>query len=120
MSGMKLLRAAIAQAIRRLGGKTMDIVRVPTDPNGQPMGEAESVGRLYGAAYMDVYRGGSLKIDIPGIVTVGSNRPVVVGLLLCGEAPKPGDKLRFGDRETDVLSVAPSPGLYSMTVKELI
>lgn len=115
-----MLRAQIAQAFKRMGGKVIDIIRTPVDPNGQPTGEPEKAGELYGVSYIDDrYRAG-LHIDLPGIVSAGNNRPTVTAIALCGVAPKEGDVLRCCGKETKVQSAAPSGPLYTLITQELI
>lgn len=115
-----MLRAQIAQAFRRMGGKVFDIIRTPCDPNGQPTGEPEKVGEVYGVSYIDTAYRDSIHIDLPGVVSSGNNLPTVTAIPICKEAPREKDTLRCCGKQTKVLSVAPSGPVYTMTTEELI
>lgn len=114
------MHAQITLALERLGAKHYDIIRTPADPNGQPTGDPQNVGRLYGLCYRDTAYQQRIHIDLPGVIAAGGGSPTLTGILLCGEAPRAGDLLQLGSRTTRVISADPAGPLYALAVEEVI
>lgn len=116
----KMIRANIIAALRMMGGHDYDIIRRPRDPNGQPSGEPETVGRLFGCAYVRASDGYNLHIDLPGVITTDNNSPAMAAVLLCGEAPQEGDTIACGKKSTEAVRVYPSGPIWSLALRELV
>jgi hypothetical protein len=120
MLNSPLIRAQIATALNHVGAKTYEVVRTPTDANGQPNGAPEVVGKLYGKGYIDNGGHGSIHIDLPGIVAGHTNKPTMTALKLCGEDPQAGDIIRCGSQETKALSATSSGPVHTLTLERVI
>lgn len=116
----RMIKGQIALTFRRLGGKTYDILRTPTDLNGQPTGEGAIVGQLFGLCYRDVANRPNIHIALPGILADTNDIPTITALLLCGEAPQKGDILSINGKTTRMLSVNTSGPLHIATLEEVI
>lgn len=115
-----LIRAQIARALRQAGAKTYEIVRTPTDANGQPNGEPATVGQLYAVSYIDPSVRSQIHIDLPGMIARHGDTPVMTALRLCGEDPQAEDTVRCGTAQTRVLSVVRSGPLHTLTTEAVI
>lgn len=116
----KLIRSQISMTLKRLGAVVYDIIRTPADANGQPTGDPEQVGQMFGLCYRDTTYQTRVHIDIPGMVTTGGGSPTLTGLVLCGEAPRSGDTMQRGDKATRVISADMAGPLYTLAVEEVI
>lgn len=113
------IKALTAKTLRRMGAKQYTLLRVPKDLNGQPAGEAEEIGQIFGLSYMDAGIRNRVHIALPGVVSSG-DAPTLACVLLSGNLPEPGDLITRCGKQTTALSAAVSGPLIIITTKELI
>lgn len=115
-----IIKAQIAKLLRQLGGKEYTLIRTPTDPNGQPTGQPQEVGKVFGLSYIDPGIRNRVHIALPGMITSTGDVPTLTAVHLCGAFPQEGDLIRRCDQETKAMSVVKSMPLIIITTEELI
>lgn len=114
-----VIKAQVAKALRQMGAKTYQVLRIPKDLNGQPTGEAQEVGKIYGLCFQDASTQNRIHIDLPGVITRGSD-PSLVAVMLCGSPPQKGDLITKCGNQTSAVNVIISPPVLTITLEELI
>ena len=113
------IKAQMARALRLMGAKAYQVIRTPRDPNGQPSGEPQEAGKIYGLCYKDADTRNRVHIAIPGMVVSG-NEPTLTAVLLCGSAPEKGDTIHRCGKESEAVNVIVAAPLVTITLQELI
>lgn len=113
-------RRILRQRLQDFSGAEHLIKRRRLDGNGQPTGEPETIGALFGVAYRKNQTSAGLVIDLPGIVATSDNTRHFAAVASDTVIPQEGDLIEIDGQDVVIMrnNVPPGDILFDLMLKD--